>query len=345
MSNHLTLWIPGLRPSQQFVSELGKLPKNEIPGIPNLNLILSRAKRTSASDVIEHDFILQQLSEHLAQQSRWPLAQWRLAVEHQSLSDTNLHWLCADPVYLHPDRAEALLFAHEELELELDEAWQLAELINLHYQDEPWELHIGSTHRWYLRLEQAYDIDTHALENVKGKNIFDYLPSGNDARYWQQCMNEMQMLLHSSDINQQREEKGLLPINSLWLWGYGDLPGVPPLHWQKIYSDDAVINGLGILSGSKVADLPDDFESTGPVAGDVLVVMKQLKARLEQGDIFSWLDELQYLEKYWFESLVEKLKSTPDLRVTLLLNKDEAYQFSGKELKRWWHFRNKNKLF
>lgn len=352
MSDHLTLWIPGLRPNQQFVSEarsyLSSLANNKLPELTNLNLILSRADRVAASDVIEHDFILSQLSDRSDQQGHWPLARWRMALEKMENDQDDDQWLCADPVYVHPDRSEALLYAHEELDIELEEAQQLAELINKHYQDDPWELHVASSHRWYIKLNRTYDICTHVLHHVKGKNIFNYLPSGNDARYWQQCMNEMQMLLHGSEINQQREQNNQLPINSLWLWGYGKSINKPtddkPLHWKNIYSDDMVINGLGILSGSKVDLSPDEFDDIECIHGDILVVIEQLRVAYQQKDILAWLDDLQYLEQYWFSPLLNRLKNSPDLKVTLLISKEEAYQFTTKQLKRWWRFGNRNKL-
>lgn len=343
MSNHLTFWIPGLRPGNQFASELSRISGKELPELSNLNLILSRADRISATDVIEHDYILHQLSEN-PEPVNWPLAQWRLAVEELEFPTGNYQWLCADPVYIHPDRAEALLMAHEELEIDIAEARLLAELINQHYLDEPWELHVGSELRWYIKLEKPYDVTTSALQGVKGKNIFEFLPSGEDARYWQQCMNELQMLLHASEVNQKREEKGLLPINSLWFWGYGQHEYDKALHWKKIYSDDPVINGLGILSDSEISALPDELNDIENINGNVLVVYQQLQPALQQQDIFSWLDELQYLESYWFAPLVNKVKNTPDLQVTLLLSKDEAYQFSRKQINRWWRFWNKNSL-
>ena len=352
MSDHLTLWIPGLRPNQQFVTEarnyLASLAKNNLPELISLNLILSRANRVAASDVIEHDFIINQLSDRSDQQGHWPLARWRLALEKMEHNQGN-QWLCADPVYVHPDRSEALLFAYEELDIEIEEAQQLAELINQHYQEDPWELHVASSHRWYIKLNRSYDICTHVLHDVKGKNIFDYLPSGNDARYWQKCMNEMQMLLHGSEINQQREENNQLPINSLWLWGYGQSKNESiddkPLHWKNIYSDNRVINGLGILSGSKVNMLPDEFDDIENIQGDVLVVIEQLQVAFQRQDILTWLDDLQYLEQYWFSQLLSRLKKSPGLKVTLLISKDEAYQFTAKQLRRWWCFRNNNKLF
>lgn len=353
MNNHLTFWIPGLRPDKRFVSEireyLAKLPKNNLPNFEYLNLVLSRSDRITASDLIEHNYILGQLAATKHRNS-WPLAEWRLALETLEFDPGKHQWLCADPVYVHPDRAEALLLAHEELEIELDEARQLAELINQHYLDDPWELHIGSSHRWYIKLQQNYDLKTCALPTVKGKNIFDYLPSGDDARYWQQCMNELQMLLHSSDINEQREEKGLMPINSLWLWGYAPVTNnqmeeETPLHWSRIYSDDAVLNGLGVLSGSKVEGLPASLMAIDNIEADTLVYDDHLQTLLQQNDLFGWLEYLQMLEANWFKPLVEQLMKDVKLNLNLLIDNNEAYGCSARQLKRWWRFSNKNKLF
>ncbi|MEJ2142593.1 MAG: hypothetical protein P8Y24_09625 [Gammaproteobacteria bacterium] len=295
--------------------------------------------------MIEHDFILHQLSEYSDQHNDWPLAEWRLALEDINESPGQHHWLCADPVYIHPDRSEALLLAHEELEITHEEAEQLANLINQHYKDEPWELHVGSTHRWYIKSLQDYELQTRTINSVKGKNIFDYLPSGNDARYWQQCMNELQMLLHTSDINQQREEKGLLQINSLWLWGYGKRASEAGLNWDKIYSDDAVLNGLGIISGCDVARLTDELEDIEDTKGNILVYIQRLEEASQQQDIFTWLEELQYLEKYWFEPLLKKMEELPELLVTLLIDNNMAFQVSRKHMKRWWRSKNRNKLY
>lgn len=347
MNNNVTLWIPALRPAKQFASELGnllqQLPKQQHPQINSLNRLLSRADRIVASDVIKHDFILQQLLSGNDHVTSWPIAKWRLAVDDEKLMSKSDFWLCADPVYIYPDRSEALLYAHEELNIDIDEAHSLVELINQHYQDDGWQLYVGSAYRWYIKLDKYYEIKTSTLKSAKGKNIFDYLPSGKDSRYWQQCMNEIQMLMHSSEVNQHREEQGLLPINSLWFWGYGPALENDQLPWDYIYSNDAVLNGFGISAGSKVNALPVSLDKLKTGDRQTLVYFDKLATLLQQQDIYGWLDELQSLEDNWIKPLLERV-ARQGMTLTVLLDDNEAYRLSAKQLKRWWRFNQANKL-
>lgn len=349
MNNHLTLWVPGLRPVKQLAAELdqllGQLPKQERPQLDNLNLLLSRADRISVTDVVKHDYILEQLGVNDDQKKRWPIAQWRLAIEELNFDSTGSYWLCADPVYIHPDRSEALLYAHEELVIQPEEAQALADLINQHYKDDPWQLHVGSSHRWYIKFDRHYDLTTKTLASVKGLNIFEHLPDGKDSHYWHQCMNEVQMLLHSCEINQQREEQGIMPINSLWFWGYGLLEEYDNLPWNHIYSNDAVLNGLGVSGGSVIDHLPVSADNVVNDAGEVLVYYDKLPALLQQQDIYGWLSELQLMENDWFNPLIKRLKNNPGMQLTLLMDNGEAYKLTAKNLKRWWLRNNKNNLF
>ena len=345
MKTHFTLWLPGLRPDKKLASELGRLPQQEQPQLKNLNLLLSRADRVLATDIVQHDFILDQLAEHDVQCDLWPMAKWRLAIEEFEAALESQQWICADPVYLHPDRSAALLHAHQELEIKLEEAQAIAELINHYYKDEPWRLHVGSSHRWYIELDKTIDLITHALQLVKGKNIFDYFPEGKDSGYWQQRINEIQMLLHASETNQQREEQGMLPINSLWLWGYAATATNENLPWQHVYTNDAVVNGLALLGGSNVKNLPSSVNDVKDMQGDVLIYSDELSSLLNQQDVYAWLSELQHLEDDWFSPLLNRLNNSSDMQITLLTNNNEAYILKSKYLKRWWRRNNKNNLF
>jgi len=75
--------------------------------------------------------------------------------------------------------------------------------------------------RWYLRLDSLPDISTLPLSQVAGRNVHGLLPGGKDAARWHQLFNEIQMLLFAHPLNEARETRGALPINSLWFWGGG----------------------------------------------------------------------------------------------------------------------------
>ncbi len=69
--------------------------------------------------------------------------------------------------------------------------------------------------RWYLRLHQPLPITAVSKMQAIGHKISKDL---NSAQY-ATMLNEIQMLLHQHAANIAREEAGLLPLNSVWLWG------------------------------------------------------------------------------------------------------------------------------
>ena len=50
------------------------------------------------------------------------------------------------------------------------------------------------------------------------------LPTGEDGQAGARHLLEAQMVLHASAVNERRESRGALPVNSLWLWGGGSAP-------------------------------------------------------------------------------------------------------------------------
>ena len=66
-----------------------------------------------------------------------------------------------------------------------------------------------------------------------------YLPTGKDGKQWHTVLNEMQILLHTAQVNIERERRGDLPINSLWFWGSGRLPQeIQRVDWARVHSEE-----------------------------------------------------------------------------------------------------------
>ncbi len=65
------------------------------------------------------------------------------------------------------------------------------------------------------------DLATTPLSVAIGRDIEPLMPQGDDALRFRSLLNELQMLLFEHPVNQAREARGELPINSLWLWGGG----------------------------------------------------------------------------------------------------------------------------
>jgi len=79
----------------------------------------------------------------------------------------------------------------------------------------------GAPLRWYVAHESLTELATASLDRVIGRHLDSWLPSGPNARLMRRLQNEVQMLLYTHGLNEQREARGELPVNSFWLSGCG----------------------------------------------------------------------------------------------------------------------------
>jgi hypothetical protein len=69
--------------------------------------------------------------------------------------------------------------------------------------------------------------------------------------------NEAQMLLHAHPVNEARDRRGELTINSIWLWGGGVSPEIFAGDFRAVWSTDPLANGLAQGAGLDAAQAPD----------------------------------------------------------------------------------------
>ncbi len=162
--------------------------------------------------------------------------------------------LRADPVNLAADRDCLRLQATSFDSLDLAQAQRLCDEINHQFSNESWQLQVGDPQRWYLVLQSDAGIVSHSPQQAVGCNLLDVAISGHQATYWRKIINEIQMLLFQSDVNNQREASGLATVNSLWVWGEGELDCNLDCNnttltwpWARVLSDDPVVRGLAQL--------------------------------------------------------------------------------------------------
>ena len=83
------------------------------------------------------------------------------------------------------------------------------------------------------------------------------LPRGADASWLMSHVNEMQMVLHSSAINEARAARGAPPVNGIWPWGGGAAPRVPRARWRHVWSSDPLVAGLAMAGGCPHSSEPE----------------------------------------------------------------------------------------
>ncbi|MDH4376025.1 MAG: phosphoglycerate mutase [Ramlibacter sp.] len=77
---------------------------------------------------------------------------------------------------------------------------------------------------WTARGDLLQGLPCASLDRVIGRRVDDWLPRTAAARPIRRLQQEMQMLLYTHPVNEAREQRGLLPVNSFWVDGAGALP-------------------------------------------------------------------------------------------------------------------------
>ena len=129
-----------------------------------------------------------------------------------------------DPVYQQMDINHATLADQSLLNLDSDEATALLQTLNDQFADDGLRFESDHPLRWYCCFDRAMAINTVSLSAATGRDVSLCRPTGEDSRHWRSLLAEIEMILFSHPINQQREARGELPVNSVWLWGEGQLP-------------------------------------------------------------------------------------------------------------------------
>ena len=330
----LTLFIPDLFGFQSTLNNLSSEEKSSLPSfeIPVLEKWLSRGLFEKSSN--QEDSVFLELGlEHYKEK---PFAALSLLAEKTNLEfDNSIYWLRADPVNLQPDRDTALLAGHEELALSQEEADKLVTQINEHFIDEPWELYSLTPHRWYLRSEKPIALNTTPLAKVIGEDINQYSPSGNDSDYWFKIMNELQMLIHNSSVNFERESRNMWTANSVWLWGGGCLSGNSPTNiYDTILSNNIIFKGVARHCNFKFLKLDNTFHKSIDEKS-YFIVLDTLSEQVQRRDLYTFVKTLNSIEN---EYLIHcnKLLTNGSVGIIKLITDVGVFSITKKSLGRWW---------
>lgn len=314
---HCQLLLPGFARGTLAASIAG----------PALRTLLRHAQRERAGDTA--DWLCRRFD--VVRQQDVPAAPY--AVLGDGLQPDG-YWLYADPVSLVLHR-DSFALAECASELQLEQAQQLVDALNRHFAADGMRFHAAGARRWYLSLAQRPELRTYPLAQVLGRDIQPYLPQGGDGLKWHGLLNELQMLLHAHPVNAELEQGGAMPVNSVWLWGGGELVAGAQRPDLSVWADDALARGLALAHQSRLAALPpsaQDWLRQAHDAGEHLVVRPPLVPDALQ-------QELDRLEIDWFAPLLDMLRKGNVARLTLHLAGETVNSFTVTRADLWkfWH--------
>ena len=248
------------------------------------------------------------------------------------------YWLRADPVHLRADRDRLVMLGNTSLTLTPDEQAQLVDELNVLLSEDGYVLDAANARRWYLRAPRDPALCTTSLGDAIGQDVLHCMPRGADARRWRGLLNEVQMVLHASPVNQAREAARLTPINSLWFWGGGRLPPSASAAWSQVWSNEALAAGLAALTHTPCASLPADADEwlQDDTAGAQLVVIDGAREAAHMGDVEAWQAFLHALHEAWLAPLYEAVKRRRVAQATLYAADGRAFRLDARAARRWW---------
>jgi hypothetical protein len=130
-------------------------------------------------------------------------------------------WGLLTPVHWHVGRDHISLADPAELALGEAESRALLEAVRSLFESEGFTLAWGAPARWYASHADFDALPCASLDRVIGRNVDLWLPHHPKARLIRRLQNEVQMLLYNHPLNDEREARGALSVNSFWLSGCG----------------------------------------------------------------------------------------------------------------------------
>jgi hypothetical protein len=151
------------------------------------------------------------------------------------------------------------------------------------------------------RVQGAVPLQTVPLSQALGQSIFPLLPQG-DKRYWHRLLNEIQMLLHTSEHP---------AVNALWLWGAANPTALPPLAAgeQQTFVGASVTAQVMALATAASYQPASRFADVPFTAGHYRVVLEELHTLSVADDVHAWQQALADLESAWFAPAFRALQS------------------------------------
>jgi hypothetical protein len=181
-----------------------------------------------------------------------PWAAWERAQSDVSGSSTQA-WAWVTPCHWAMGREHATLTDPAALGLSEADSRALMAAMQVYFNEDGITLHYAAPQRWLAAGELFRGLPTASMDRALGRSVDPWLPAsthtGSSAagKKLRRLQNEMQMLMYTHPINEARSAQRLLPVNSIWFSGTGDLPAglkphsaTPQVHAPRMLADAAL---------------------------------------------------------------------------------------------------------
>ncbi len=220
-------------------------------------------------------------------------------------------WALLTPAHWQLGRDHVTLLDPAELDLDAAESRVLYDAVEDLFASEGFRVAWGAAGRWYAARDDLQGFATASIDRVVGRGVDRWLREsarGGEAvgksttlSLVRRLQSEAQLVFYTQAVNEAREERGALPVNSFWLSGCGRHQAAP-------------------------------VESTPEIAPG-------LRAPLLAGDWAAWAEAWQALDSGAVSLLLDKARGS-DSRATLTLCGERvAARFESQSRSVWQKLR------
>jgi hypothetical protein len=152
---------------------------------------------------------------------RWPFAAHAAAGDGIAVGDRA--WALVTPAHWQLGRDHVLMTDPAQLALGDTESRSLFAAVRGLFESEGFTVAFGSATRWYVARDDLDGLRSASLDRAIGRSVDAWL--GHDAsaigRLVRRLQSEVQLVFHTHAVNDSRDERDALAVNSFWLSGCG----------------------------------------------------------------------------------------------------------------------------
>ena len=203
--------------------------------------------------------------------SALPWAAWHRAQQGQASPQAQA-WMT--PCHWQVGLDQVVMLDPASLFLSDEESQQLLQAMQPFLQEDGLQVTWHSALLWHAQGDLLADLSCASIDRVIDQNVKPWMPDSPGARPLQRLQSEMQMLLYNHPVNDAREARRQITVNSFWLHGAGTLPAataatqgveVPEALRHSVLRGDvqAWRQTWQQLDATVLADLLAHFKATG----------------------------------------------------------------------------------
>ena len=230
-----TLWLPAIIGCMHllipFASALSDAASHALHDLrlPNLSHLLARLTPTQRDDA-DPNTLSPPHERALGAALGWGGADGCLpfaarAAARDGIAVGELAWGLVTPSHWHVGRGHVTLADPAALELSPVESRAAFDAVGELFESEGFVFAWGAPSRWYAAHESLVDLPCASLDRVIGRNVELWMRGSAarsaSAKLVRRLQSELQLLLYPHPLNEAREQRDALTLNSFWLSGCG----------------------------------------------------------------------------------------------------------------------------